>query len=614
MSGEARGEPASSILKARWAALAETLQGRRASPFAGRLPLVLQVGAIVAFVVVSVASAWRQGLTFDEGAHVPAAYTYVAWDDYRLNPEHPPLVKLLVGAALMGASPRADRRDPSWNEGAQWQFGHLFLFEWNDADAVVRRGRLVIIALTVLLGALVSWWARALFGSWAGVTALLLVLFHPDVLAHGQLVTTDVAAAVFVLAAAFGGWLAMRRLSVGTVLLAGLGAGLAAGSKMSGLLALPMMAAVTLAHLISGRATVLVPWPFGRHERCVTSRRGVALCGAAVLLGAVVLTVVTLWACYGWRYAVAPGGQFKVSLPLDALSTSSPTAASVFGLMREAHLLPEGYLWGLDMLLGSFEGRPVFLAGRVLPAGSWEYLLGCLGLKWPLGFLLMVVLATATLRRRQARLADEGAVLLAAAVYLAASLFSKASLGVRHLLPLVPFAAVLAGGLVGAGAGRVRAWLPAAGVALACWSVLSTVLVYPSFLTYCNGLTGSRGHGYRYLVDSNLDWGQGLPELARWQRDHAGVRVYLSYFGTDTPEYRGIRARYFASYPPRRHDEELDLDSVPSGSVLAVSATNLQMLYLGRRNDTRLAELMARLRARRPAEVVAGSILLYRVP
>jgi len=85
--------------------------------------------------------------TFDEGAHLPAGYTHLALLDHRLNPEQPPLVKLLAAAPLLAVGPEVKTTDVSWAEARQWEFGRRFLYRWNDADRLLFLGRLPVVAL-----------------------------------------------------------------------------------------------------------------------------------------------------------------------------------------------------------------------------------------------------------------------------------------------------------------------------------------------------------------------------------------------------------------------------------------------------------------------------------
>src|SRR5438034_7143422 len=132
--------------------------------------------------------------TFDEHAHLPAGYTYWKTGRIGLNPQHPPLVKLLCAAPLLALDPRVNWSDPAWETGNEWRFGHVFFYEWgNDADRLLFWGRLPIVLLSLMLGVYVFRWSTERFGPRAGVLALLLYAFCPTVIAHSRFVTMALA-------------------------------------------------------------------------------------------------------------------------------------------------------------------------------------------------------------------------------------------------------------------------------------------------------------------------------------------------------------------------------------------------------------------------------------
>jgi hypothetical protein len=114
----------------------------------------------------------------------------------------------------------------------------------------------------------------------------------------------------------------------------------------------------------------------------------------------------------------------------------------------------------------------------------------------------------------------------------------RVQIGVRFVLPIVAFS------LVGVAIAAAR-WLadcPSqsvrrlsfAFVILAVgWTIAQSLHTWPDGLRYTNELFGGTERGYLTLSDSNYDWGQGLPELARWHEQHADAPLDVWYFGTD---------------------------------------------------------------------------------
>ena len=143
-------------------------------------------------------------------------------------------------------------------------------------------------------------------------------------------------------------------------------------------------------------------------------------------------------------------------------------------------------------------------------------------------------------------------------------------------------------------------------LAAAAWYGVSVARVHPHYLAYFNEAAGGPANGYRLLVDSSLDWGQDLAGLRDWLSAHGIARAKLSYFGTADPEYHRVPVDLLPGYMLPR--PRTTIYEVVPGDVVAVSATNLQEVYV----DPEVRPLMALLRARAPIGQVGYSILVYR--
>jgi len=180
-------------------------------------------------------------------------------------------------------------------------------------------------------------------------------------------------------------------------------------------------------------------------------------------------------------------------------------------------------------------------------------------------------------------------------------------IGHRHLLPIYPFLFVAAG----EAAARLWSWRrplgPLLAALLGAWYAGGTLRNHPHHLAYFNEIAGGPGNGWRVLVDSNLDWGQDLKRLARWMRENGVSRVKLSYFGSAAPSYYGIDAEALPGYTAP-HATHVTREIHP-GDVVAVSATNLQGVYL----EPEDRALLARFRDEEPIGRAGWSIRVYRV-
>ena len=241
--------------------------------------------------------------TSDEVAHLPAGYSYWTWNDYRMNPEHPPLMKKLAALPLLAdfvwpgdiqlrpqdTQPRAItdcersiRR--AWAVGLnqvemQWIFGHDFLYSvrpeaqrrlgaahitlvpteeppdkndvLNDADGLLFRGRMMVLLLGVCLASLVFLWSRQMFGLAGGVFSLALFCFDPNFIAHSRLVTTDVGVALFMFGAVYFLWRLCRQITALNSTLFLLFFGLAFVTKFSAVLLIPIFWMTVLGKILS---------------------------------------------------------------------------------------------------------------------------------------------------------------------------------------------------------------------------------------------------------------------------------------------------------------------------------------------------------------------------
>ena len=130
-------------------------------------------------------------------------------------------------------------------------------------------------------------------------------------------------------------------------------------------------------------------------------------------------------------------------------------------------------------------------------------------------------------------------------------------------------------------------------------------LIHPHYLAYFNELVGGPGRGYRYMVDSNLDWGQDLKGLKKYMDRNGISKIRLSYFGSDSPSRYGIAYDWLPSFVlPIPDNQAPDLSTK---GWIAISATNLQGVYLKNR------DLFATFRSREPVAVIGYSIFVYKI-
>src|SRR5208283_4407513 len=192
---------------------------------------------VVAFTALTVGSYTQKSATVDEPQHLTAGYAALRLHDYRIDPEHPPFLRMWAALPLLAMPDvRIDTNRPSWSTVDGWEFSHHFLYELNDADHLLYRARFMTVVLGILLGILVFSWARELFGFWTAATVLALYCVEPNILAHSRLVTTDFGVACFSFGALYFLWRTTRKLTCGNVASVAAFFALAQVSKFSALL------------------------------------------------------------------------------------------------------------------------------------------------------------------------------------------------------------------------------------------------------------------------------------------------------------------------------------------------------------------------------------------
>jgi 4-amino-4-deoxy-L-arabinose transferase-like glycosyltransferase len=475
----------------------------------------------------------RESLTWDEDDHMFAGYMMWVTGDYGLNPEHPPLVKLLATLPLLGEKlwipPLRGRefKAEAYLDGRDW-------LARNDgaSQRLVFRMRLAAGLLALGLSLVVFFAAREWFGTGAALIALVVLTFDPNILAHCALVTTDMGVTLFFLASIYAFYRYVKRPSLLRLLLAGVAGGLLLATKHSGILLAPML-------------LLLIAWEIVTAPKGKRARLALRLSGAFAAI--VVIGVAVLWAFYGFRYAARPAGlALNPSLASSAGGLSHFNSAAILAIAR-LHLLPESYLMGLVDVKHMAEFYPTFIFGKVYATGRWWYFPACIAIKSTLGLLALILLAAFAMVTGSLRKGRELAyLLLPGAVYLAVAMLSGMNIGTRHILPLYAMAAILAGAGVRALAARGRRWARIAtwtGAALVLAHITSSLTVFPNYMAYANEAWGGAKNLYNLLSDANVDWAQQLTQVKEFQDRHPGEECWFAYFADPEidPAVYGIR-------------------------------------------------------------------------
>jgi tetratricopeptide (TPR) repeat protein len=490
-----------------------------------------------------------ESISWDEGDHLFAGYMSLKTGDLGLNPEHPPLMKMVAALPLLAMR---DLRVPPLQ-------GRNFKIEanldgkdfnaWNLPKGTLFRARLAVSSFAMLLGLLIFLAAQEMFGTTAGFIALAFYAFDPSFLAHGALVTTDTGVSCFIFASIYALYRYVKAPSWGRVAIFGLATGLAFASKHTGVLLVPMLFALAICEIIRHprRAS-------GETQDCRKTLTG-QLAGA--LAAAAVISLVVLWAFYGFRYRARPGN-LDINPPLaESLATiSKPWEGKVLGTLARFRALPESYLYGMADIQSVDDFYTSYFFGKLYAHGIPLYFPGVIVIKSTLPLLILLLVAAMLMAMRKfTRWREILFLTVPPAAYLAVAMSSQMNIGVRHILPMYPFLMILAAGAASELMRRGRRWIQIGRVSvhiwtlavavLLLWQVVTVLRVFPVYMAYGNEAWGGPKNVHKYLSDSNVDWAQQLIATKKYL-DARGIHdcwfVYFAEAVVDMQSY-GIPCR-----------------------------------------------------------------------
>ena len=495
--------------------------------------LIAAGGLIIVFCLQSFFLARNMSPTFDEPPHIAAGLSYLATRNFRANPQHPPLIKEMSALfAMLGGIRWPDNPETaslfqgpdSTTSQPEWQIGTSIITN-NGPDRVLFWARLPMMLLAALLGVVIYSWGRELLGETAALCALLLYAFDPIILAHSSLVTTDVGVAAFSTLFFMALWRYLCSPTNARLLMAGLALGAAMSAKFSAVL-LPPLAGVLMLAASSVWSPDDGPVKQRRKLRRQKSKEGPILyerkiLGPLLILGAMLgIAAIVIQSVY--------------------LFSSNPFLY-VKGFQRVNADHDPDYLY--------------FLAGELRPRFLSYFAVGYL-LKEPLATILLTLTGAIIWAGRRTVVPLKKAFLFVPpAALFGAYTFKADNIGIRYIIPVLPFAFLLGGVAL---ANLVRSgsiWKRSLAVVAILWIVSAAAGIYPDQMSYFNeaacllkdykqtGLDGGSRCGPYWLDDQNVDWGQGTKRLKAWLDQNApGRKIKWAHFVVFPPAAYGIEA------------------------------------------------------------------------
>ena len=428
--------------------------------------------------LVQIVSVRQENHTWDEAIEIASGYSFLKTGEFRMQPEHPPLGKILIALPLLAIQPGLPLSDESWANRNELLFGSMFLYDNRvPARTILFTARIMTIGVTIVLALAIALWTRRNFSARAAIVALALFCLDPNVIANGRYVKNDLLVTLLAFLTIVA-WLGNRIWWTGVLF------GLAVATKFSAIFLVPVLLAVQL-----------------------VKRRSLVTLAAVLAVGAVLTLAV-----YGpENQALIPmtksqrlaGPEVRLLRNVADRSTAAGRMIAWTGarLGWRAHPL---FVGAAQFAAHTQRGHESYLLGMHSMTGWWYYFPVAFLVKTPLATLVSLALA-ALIAWREPKSAP-WLLLIPVAIYGLLCLNSRINTGLRHLLPLYPFLFVFAGVCLA----RLRTvQLALLGITLAA----ETLSVHPHYLAFFNAAAGGPAAGPRYLADSNIDWGQDLHKL-----------------------------------------------------------------------------------------------------
>lgn len=591
------------------------------------------------FVVVSILNAKNDSATFDEIAHIPAGYSYVTEHDMRLNPEHPPLLKNFIGIPLAFLDLKFDTTQPFWTgeglyrvwDDGQWIAGqHLLYKAGNDPDQILFWSRMPIILISVALGLFLFMWGKEIAGVLGGLFILTLYAFDPNILGHNHYVTTDIGIAAFLTFAFYYFLKFIKDPSWKNVAIGGFFLGLVNCVKFSSLMAYPIFGLVLLVYPLVKKLS---------HDETENKNK---LVRTRVFfdyllkgISALAISMIVVWIVYAFNAYNMPkeiiDRQINFSFPphdtnpLSMVTNSSLTTLNSWPIVKPF----AEYMLGVTMVFKRVAGgNGAYFLGNVTGQASPIYFPLVFLLKETLPFLALILFAIIITLKEITRTAKQsttkeigkaikkflqvsvvwytlfGFILL----YSFLSITGNLNIGLRHLFPIMPLLYILVTKKVFDFLKNkhtvTKHQLHIIFSILIIWIILIPLFSYPGYVSYFNETIGGSQNGYKYVTDSNVDWGQDLKRLKIFLDLNPDIKkIRVDYFGGGNPEHY-LGDKYVSWWDSKRPIET---------GWYAISTNSLQVSIYDKANKTP-ENNYAWTKNLPPVMMIGNSIMIYYIP
>lgn len=551
---------------------------------------------LLIFIFICFCSQFSMSVTVDEFHHFPSGIYNIKAFDWRMNNESPPLIKCFPALSTIITNPRIDYKSFEKSPNT-WAMGYSFMYLNKDRyRSIFQYGRLIIILFGCLLGWLLYRWAKELYGYKGALFALFLYVFNPNIIAHSSLITIDIGASCLIFLSVYCFWKYLMNRDILSIIIAGVALGLAQLAKFTALLLYPIFFIIIIFLILNRNLS-----GEGRNIDTKESRR-INCIGEFFII--ILISVIIINAGYFFSTSFRPLSEYYFT------SNLLKEVASSFIWQGFPIPLPYDYLSGFDTQMTiSAGGVPFYvsyLLGEHSLKGWWYYYIIAFFIKNPeplfIIFLLSAVIWIGNKRKNPDKITVFCIWVPFMSYLLYFSFFTHIPIGIRYILPMFPFL-FLASGYLFNEFTLAHKGIKAMLIILIVSYLFISLSVFPRYLSYFNMVSGGSQNGYRWLIDSNLDWGQSLPSLKKYMDENSINEIKLGYFGRVDPAIYGI------NYTLAERD--------PSQGVYAISINFLvgRPYYLLKDNKRELLYIdmnyFDKYRYLKPSAIVDNSIYIF---
>lgn len=527
---------------------------------------------LLAFLLQSAYALFSNNLVIDEPAYITVGYYFAKYADTRMVILHPPLTFLLTGFPLLFADVNLPYDYQKCTDVGFYQCSQDFFFEsGNDAEKIGVYARIPFLAISVLLGLLLFFFTEEIYGTKPAFAALALYSFSPTILAYNTVVFTDFLVAFFIFSTMYFLWKLLKNYSKKLLLFTGISFGLAMASKFTAIFLIPIFIIIFAAGAYRKKDRKILAKKYSKQFLWIIS------IGIIVLYSSYFFSFDTISNSIPQRYADS------IQSTVDSFGKDSAKYRISNYLVNDLKMPMPQYLAGFagQYEVESSKRKQGYLNGELYYGGKWHYFPEVMLIKNPIPLLILFAVGIyISLRQLKKNMVNELFILLPIIFFAGPFILANFNLGLRHVLPILPFIFMLSSRAVNTKPYNSKFWLKLAVFALFVWYIMASLLIMPHYAAYFNEFVGGPKNGHKYLVSSNLDMGQDLKGLRDYLKENNIKKVKLAYHGAFDPAYYNISyeplpMESYIPWAPNFGAENYKEDCSKKYGIIAISVSNL---------------------------------------